>query len=325
MAIVKFVSSGCSINNILNYVMRDDATSDDLIDGFNCSPESANEEFKFTKQQFNKTDGRSYYHIIQSFSPDDDVSPEQAHEIGMKFAEYFPSFQVVIATHTNCKHLHNHLIMNSVSFENGEKFHQSRNELLAVKEFSNKLCSEYGLSITESKTKKWQPWKEKLKDNALEALNYSSSKEEFIDLMEDNGYEIKWEDNLKYVTFTTPEGYKIRDNKLFDERLLKNNMELYFAMGGNDGEISEEYLEYETPEIPSATMTITDGLLNFIGDFLSIIPPESDYTPEMIKEMNPWEKMRIERMLGRKISSESFVCYCNRSQREQENGFDLIM
>lgn len=325
MAIVKFVSSGCSMNNILNYVMRDDATSDDLIDGFNCSPESANEEFKFTKQQFNKTDGRSYYHIIQSFSPDDDVSPEQAHEIGMKFAEYFPSFQVVIATHTNCKHLHNHLIMNSVSFENGEKFHQSRNELLAVKEFSNKLCSEYGLSITESKTKKWQPWKEKLKDNALEALNYSSSKEEFIDLMEDNGYEIKWEDNLKYVTFTTPEGYKIRDNKLFDERLLKNNMELYFAMGGNDGEISEEYLEYETPEIPSATITITDGLLNFIGDFLSIIPPESDYTPEMIKEMNPWEKMRIERMLGRKISSESFVCYCNRSQREQENGFDLIM
>lgn len=325
MAIVKFVSSGCSMNNILNYVMRDDATSDDLIDGFNCSPESANEEFKFTKQQFNKTDGRSYYHIIQSFSPDDDVSPEQAHEIGMKFAEYFPSFQVVIATHTNCKHLHNHLIMNSVSFENGEKFHQSRNELLAVKEFSNKLCSEYGLSITESKTKKWQPWKEKLKDNALEALNYSSSKEEFIDLMEDNGYEIKWEDNLKYVTFTTPEGYKIRDNKLFDERLLKNNMELYFAMGGSDGEISEEYLEYETPEIPSATMTITDGLLNFIGDFLSIIPPESDYTPEMIKEMNPWEKLRIEQMLGRKISSESFVCYCNRSQREQENGFDLIM
>lgn len=325
MAIVKFVSSGCSMNNILNYVMRKDATSGELVNGFNCSPETAKEEFKFTKQQFNKTDGRSYYHIIQSFSPEDNVSPEKAHEIGMKFAGYFPSFQVVVATHTNREHLHNHLIMNSVSFENGKKFHQSRNELLAVKEFSNKLCSEYGLSITESKTKKWQPWKEKLKDNALEALNYSSSKEEFIDLMEDNGYEIKWEDNLKYVTFTTPEGYKIRDNKLFDERLLKNNMELYFAMGGNDGEISEEYLEYETPEIPSATMTITDGLLNFIGDFLSIIPPESDYTPEMIKEMNPWEKMRIEQMLGRKISSESFVCYCNRSQREQENGFDLIM
>ena len=119
MAIVKFVSSGCSMNNILNYVMRDDATSDDLIDGFNCSPESANEEFKFTKQQFNKTDGRSYYHIIQSFSPDDDVSPEQAHEIGMKFAEYFPSFQIVVATHINREHIHNHLIMNSVSFENG--------------------------------------------------------------------------------------------------------------------------------------------------------------------------------------------------------------
>lgn len=325
MAIVKFVSSGCSMNNILNYVMRDDATSDDLIDGFNCSPESANEEFKFTKQQFNKTDGRSYYHIIQSFSPEDNISPEKAHEIGMKFAEYFPSFQVVVATHTNREHLHNHLIMNSVSFENGKKYHQSRDDMLAVKEFSNTLCKEYGLSVTESKTRKRQRWKENLKKDVIDALSWASSKEEFIDLMNEEGYQVKWEDNLKYVTFTTPEGYKIRDNKLFDERLLKNNMELYFAMGGTDGVISEEYLEYETPETPTSTMTVSSGLLNFIGDFLSVIPPESDYTPEMIKEMNPWEKMRIEQMLGRKISSESFVCYCNRSQREQENGFDLIM
>ena len=103
MAIVKFVNSGSPMNIIFDYVTRREATENKLISGVNCSPDSALEEFKFVKRRFHKEDGRSYYHIVQSFSPDDDLTPETAHEIGLKFAEYFPGFQIVVATHVNTK------------------------------------------------------------------------------------------------------------------------------------------------------------------------------------------------------------------------------
>ena len=147
MAIVKYVNAGSPMNNIFNYVTRSDATNRKLIDGVNCSPESALDEFRFVKKQFGKEDGRMYYHIIQSFAPDDRLSPSKAHEIGLKLAEYFPDYQVLVATHTNTNCLHNHLILNSVSFKNGKKFHQSRDEMLRFKEYSNRLCQAEGLSV----------------------------------------------------------------------------------------------------------------------------------------------------------------------------------
>ena len=127
------------------------STEQRLISGIGCSPDTALEEFRYIKQKYGKEDGRSYYHIVQSFSPNDNLTPETAHEIGLKFAEYFPGFQILVATHCNTGNIHNHLIMNSVSFENGKKFHQSRDGLLQVKAYSNKLCREYGLSVTEEK------------------------------------------------------------------------------------------------------------------------------------------------------------------------------
>ena len=74
------------MNNIFDYVTRREATESKLISGVNCSPESALDEFRFVKKRFHKEDGRSYYHIVQSFSPDDNLTPETAHEIGLKFS-----------------------------------------------------------------------------------------------------------------------------------------------------------------------------------------------------------------------------------------------
>ena len=276
MAVVKFVNAGSPMNNIFDYVTRREATESKLISGVNCSPESALDEFRFVKKRFHKEDGRSYYHIVQSFSPDDNLTPETAHEIGLKFAEYFPGFQVLVATHTNTHAIHNHLIMNSVSFENGKKFHQSRNEMLQAKEYSNQLCREYGLSVTETKTKNPR---------------------------------------------NTPEGYKIRDNKLFDERFLKNNLELYFAMGGCDGEMLDTYCDYVTPyHDDSFTMTSTDGLFKLLGDILSSVPVDYYYQPHYVNEMNTMEKLRLEIILGRKISNEAFRTYCTREDYEREQG-----
>lgn len=326
MAIVKFVNSGSPMNNIFNYVTRSEATESKLICGVNCSPDSALDEFKFVKKHFGKEDGRTYYHIIQSFSPDDDLTPETANEIGIKLAEYFPVFQILVATHVNTNAIHNHLILNSVNFENGKKFHQSRDEMLQVKEYSNQLCREYGLSVTEVKTKNNRNllWKRQLIETASYAIGWSATKEDFIEYMREHGYDIKWEDKYKYITFTTPEGYKVRDNKLFDERFLKDNLELYFAMGGCDGAMLDTYCDYVTPyHDDSFTMTSSDGLLNLLGDILSAVPEDFYYQPRYIKEMNTMEKLRLEKILGRKITNEAFITYCTREDYEREQGISL--
>ena len=77
------------MNNIFPYIMKEEKTEQKLISSINCMPETAMEEFINVKKQFDKTDGRQYYHVVQSFSPEDNISPETAHEIGLKFAKYF--------------------------------------------------------------------------------------------------------------------------------------------------------------------------------------------------------------------------------------------
>ena len=328
MAIIKFVNSGSPMNNIFNYVTRDEATERKLIDGLNCSPETVLEEFRFVKGQYGKNDGRSYYHIIQSFAPDDKLSVETAHEIGMRLAEYFPDYQVLVATHDNTKCLHNHLVMNSVSYKNGKKFHQSRDDMLRFKEYSNKLCQAYGLSVTEVTTKnpRLLKWKRELIDAAYYALKCSETKEEFIEEMKEQGYGVRWEDDRKYITFTTPDGQKCRDIKLFDECLLKRNLEIYFELGGCEGTLVDEYLEYETPEHNDCyRMTYSNGLINMLGDIFASIPSDFHYyyTPDYINEINPFKKRELERLLGRRITNEAFVYYSTQEGYEREMGLSL--
>ena len=110
MAIVKFVSSNCPMNNIFPYAMNAEKTDGGtLVSGINCMPETAFNEFQYVKKKYGKEDGRQYYHIVQSFSPDDKLSPKTAHEIGLKFAEYFEGFQIVVSTHTDRNHIQNHI------------------------------------------------------------------------------------------------------------------------------------------------------------------------------------------------------------------------
>ena len=174
MAIVKFVTARCPMNNIFPYVMNREKTDGGiLVSGIHCMPETALDEFRFIKNKFDKTDGRQYYHIVQSFSPDDNLDAETAHEIGLKFAEFFPGYQIVIASHCNTSHLHNHIIMNSVNMENGKKFHQTARELARAKEYSNQLCQEYGLSVTEVKSSAqlYHKWKDLLIRKAFSIAN----------------------------------------------------------------------------------------------------------------------------------------------------------
>lgn len=100
MANIKFIAVSRSLSGILDYVTNREKTVERLISGVNCMAQTAQDEFEAVKKQFRKTDGRSYYHIVQAFAPDDPLDFDTAHEIGLKFAEYFKSYQCVVVTHT---------------------------------------------------------------------------------------------------------------------------------------------------------------------------------------------------------------------------------
>lgn len=324
MAIVKFVTSKCPINRIFPYVMNLEKTDEKLISGINCMPETAIEEFNFVKKQFRKEDGRTFVHIVQSFSPDDPLTPETAHEIGLRFAEYFPGYQILVATHKDKEHIHNHIIMNSVNFENGKKFHQSKEELKKVKAYANSLCREYGLSETEEKSSfgSMPNWKKSLRNMAYKVACRTRTREEFIEEMELHGYTVAWKEGQKYITFTTPDGHKCRDNKLFAEQLLRKNLEIYYLLGGCDSPLAEEYKNYFNKINPNVGYTVGTGLFELFESLLTVMPEEGYFSPPAeLGEMDKLTVMELE-ALGIKVEPKAFLKYSvPRGEEENTYGF----
>lgn len=274
MAIIKFTSGKINPRTVINYVCNKEKTTDKLISGKDCMPESCEYEFAEVKKAFGKTDGRTYYHMIQSFSPDDRITPEQAHEVGMQMAELFEGYQVLVVTHTNKAHIHNHLVINSVNFENGKKLTISNQELERIKNYSNSICLQNGWDVTEAKTRRNRnpKWKQIIIEDALTAMAESYSMDEYISKLKELGIYVSYNPDYKYMTYSDAEGHKCRDAKLFDERLLKKNLELYFDLGGAETLIGDTILDYETPKSGNCT----DGLTNLITNFIDTIQADEE-------------------------------------------------
>lgn len=274
MAIIKFTSGKINPRTVINYVCNKEKTTDKLISGKDCMPESCEYEFAEVKKAFGKTDGRTYYHMIQSFSPDDRITPEQAHEVGLQMAELFEGYQVLVVTHTNKAHIHNHLVINSVNFENGKKLTISNQELERIKNYSNSICLQNGWDVTEAKTRRNRnpKWKHIIIEDALTAMAESYSMDEYISKLKELGIYVSYNPDYKYMTYSDAEGHKCRDAKLFDERLLKKNLELYFDLGGAETLIGDTILDYETPKSGNCT----DGLTNLITNFIDTIQADED-------------------------------------------------
>ena len=152
MATIKAVSSKCGVGGILDYVTKEEKTEEKLLSGKDCQPETVREEMQTTKELWGKTDGRTYKHFVQSFHKDENITPEQAHEIAKEFAEQCPQFkgfEVLIATHKDREHIHTHFVVNSVSHEDGHKFRMHKSELQQMKDLSDQMCSQRGLHICE--------------------------------------------------------------------------------------------------------------------------------------------------------------------------------
>lgn len=231
------------------YCTRKDKTWDErtrrhLVTGVNCLADTAYQEFLNTKRLYGKAEGRMYYHVIQSFSPEEVLTAETAHEIALKLAQEFAGFEVLVCTHTDRDHLHSHLIVNSVSAETGRKYHSDKDNIQRIRQVSDQLCLQYGLSVIKPKNKrtpgmsaaeyrsadKGQSWKLRLAIAIDEAMAAAMSLAHFMELMELEGYEVRWEDDRKYITYTTPEGQRCRDIRLHEAKYLKENMEREFRI-----------------------------------------------------------------------------------------------
>lgn len=236
------------LGGVLKYVQQEKKTCAGglrFITGHNCVPRSAYIEMMTTKQRFKKTDGRQFYHFVQSFAETDDLTPQEANAIGLELAQReFPDFEVVVATHLDTNHIHNHLVINSVSCETGRKLHQSADDLLKHRQANDEICAAHGLSVLEqpekrSKKKRMKSgeyqaglredsWKMDLIHAINEALEYADSRGLFTANMEREGYEVIWTDARKHITFVCPNGRKCRDSSLHDETFLKENLEALF-------------------------------------------------------------------------------------------------
>lgn len=173
------------------------------VSGINCLPETAYDEMMITKKQYSKEDGIKGFHIIQSFN-EGEVTPELAHKIGVELAEelFGDRFEVIVSTHLNTNHYHNHILLNSVSFLDGKKYYDTRTNYAILRKTSDHICEEYGLSVIENARAKYNYTK--IYNGKVCATNYyimakedidksieeSNSYGEFFSIMESKGYEL---------------------------------------------------------------------------------------------------------------------------------------
>lgn len=201
------------LHNVLDYIEADYKTEQQLyVTGINCLPETAYKEMLMTKKHYHKTGGILAFHAFQSFAPGE-VTPQICHEIGVKLAEemWGDRFEVVVSTHLNRNHLHNHFVINSVSFKDGKKYYDKRDTYAELRHLSDSLCEEYGLSVIKQKEiKKFKVNYSNYQVKNLKNDNYYSTAKKDIDraigmansyvdfekLLNAMGYEVKYRYNV---------------------------------------------------------------------------------------------------------------------------------
>jgi len=154
MATTKIWKIKNRFDNVIDYVSNKDKTDNKkYVSGINCLPETAFKEMSIVKKQYNKTGGILGFHAYQSFKGCE-VTSDEAHEIGIRLAEelWGDRFQVIVATHTNTKNIHNHFFINSVSFVDGKKYYDNKVNYAIMRRTSDDLCKEYELQTLEEKS-----------------------------------------------------------------------------------------------------------------------------------------------------------------------------
>ena len=239
--------------DVMEYATNKDKTEQRFfVTGVNCDPTTARDEMMISKAQWNDRSEIVCYHGFQSFKSGE-VTPEQAHEVGVRLAErmWGNRFQVIVATHLNTDCLHNHFVVNSVSFTDGKHYHDNKANLRLLRQRSDELCREYALSVIEHPSGRKKPYalyqaeKQGLptRDNVArqavdEAISKSFTLKDFDRYMAEMGYRCSFDPNRKYWTiigrgWKRPKRlYKLGEdytNERIMERIRENSYAVKFA------------------------------------------------------------------------------------------------
>lgn len=344
IAILEKTQNATAMKRVIDYVIQDKKTIYDgikLVGGQNCVPESAYQEFMATKHQYGKATGVFFKQYVQSFKPDCGTTPQMIHQIGLETAKVFDGYEVLVATHIDRDHWHNHFVVNSVSCETGLKIQINEKGLEELRHKSDEICQQFGLEILAPYQKPKQrslnqrEYRAALRGNSKKlkltnAIDYvvamSRTKQQFTDQMQKLGYGVKWIDRYKYITYTTPDGQWFRDNRLLEDKYLKKNMEELFAY---------EYSAVKTNQ-SNTNHNRTDSISLDRADTTAIFDAQAGAVQSVGGEyFNDWERhcrehgfdIRIADASGlERFSSTSTQTVCSRNERNgiEQNELDSV-
>ena len=323
MAITKYKVIKKNLEAVINYAMNGEKTENGiLVWGVNSLPKTAYSQMMLTKKAFHKEDGRLGYHIIQSFNGNE-ISAEKCNQIGIELAEQLwgDKYQVLVCTHTNKKNVHNHIVLNSVSFIDGSKYHNSNVEIALLRQINDDICRKYGLSIikstkattvnniSESRIANYNHNSGKMeliKADIDDAIKQATKYQDFIDILSFKGYYIKKTNGS--ISVSTPyynrnirlarafgDDYtfdhirtRIYQSAIYDRYYRKNDNEKVYKVRIYDGiKIDQEKLK------TSSFYRLYVHYLYLLGK----LPPKIHYeerTKEYYKEIDKFNKLADE-------------------------------
>lgn len=291
MATVKCINSKASLKKAIDYIQDKEKGSIGLAK--DCNSKRATQQMMMVKNLWDKKDGRNYYHFTVSFHREEEISEREVAEFTMELinrSNMFEDFQVVGAVHNDRDHLHSHFIVNSVSYADGHKYHQSKKDLQNLKNLCNEMCVEKGLTVNEKGKTFEQTEREELSaysketyrmlkkaeegkvdsyvtNIALEVLtvkDQATSKDEFVEMLLERGIKTDWKENRKYITFTDLEREKQGLQKC---KVRHNRLEQYFNMKFGKEELEDEFTRNAAKEIARRAETEqARELESFIAD-----------------------------------------------------------
>ena len=241
---------------VIDYCMQPSKTLDEgeqlaYVSGINCIPELAQESFLATQNHFGCATGNiRFYHYVQSFKPEERLSPQQAHDIGMELAQSFGNREVIVSTHIDRDHLHNHFVVSAYDFETGSKLHNNKFYLADLRKRSDDICQAHGLTTLKTydpnkKSRRLGPkeyraaeransWKMELRVAIDYCMSKARSKAEFKKEMKKLGYDMIYTPERKYITYIlrleNGEERRVRDIKLNEDKYRKENMDREFRI-----------------------------------------------------------------------------------------------
>ncbi|MBE5846771.1 MAG: hypothetical protein E7300_03755 [Lachnospiraceae bacterium] len=207
MAITKIREIRSTLGKAIAYICNPHKTGGFLrVDSFSCFPETAAAEMEATAKRGSGRGNRIAYHLIQSFSPEDNLTLDMAFAIGKEYADAVTGgdYEYVLATHDDRGHLHNHIIFNATSFITHKKYHHGKDDIDRIMDLSDSICDRTGLSVIEERSgrkgknhreyeesKEGLSWKDRLADIIDQAVKDSDSFEDFLDKLELEGVSVK--------------------------------------------------------------------------------------------------------------------------------------